>query len=163
MREGLKEDREPKAVILRRDCKRRGSSKINSHGHQKQERKGIQARLHKEWGSPGDLSGTARDFAWVHFGGRADVGRTEKKRRVAIVLACASKAYLGPYLEKTGAEPLLWTTGLMAPEAYTLKAALDGWIAHEDGEAIRKRAAGAYDKYQKCGLRGAQRLFASGW
>jgi hypothetical protein len=29
----------------------------------------------------------------------------------------------------------------MAPEAYTLKAALDGWIAGEDDEAIRQRAA----------------------
>jgi hypothetical protein len=51
----------------------------------------------------------------------------------------------------------------MAPEAYTLKAALDGWIAHEDGEAIRLRAAHAYDGYQHCGLRPAERLFATGW
>jgi len=51
----------------------------------------------------------------------------------------------------------------MAPEAYTLKSALDGWMEHESNEQIRQRAAGAYDKYQKCGLRGAQRLFASGW
>jgi phage-related baseplate assembly protein len=51
----------------------------------------------------------------------------------------------------------------MAPEAYTLKAALDGWIAGEDDEAIRQRAAQAYDKYQKCGSRAALRLFATGW
>jgi hypothetical protein len=51
----------------------------------------------------------------------------------------------------------------MAPEAYTLKAALDGWIANEDGESVRQRAAQAYDKHQHCGLRAAQRLFATGW
>ena len=49
----------------------------------------------------------------------------------------------------------------MAPEAYTLKAALDGWIAQEDDEAIRRRAAQAYDKYQKCGSRAALRLFVT--
>jgi hypothetical protein len=51
----------------------------------------------------------------------------------------------------------------MAPEAYTLKSALDGWIAGENNEQIRDRAAGAYDKYQKCGFRAAHRLLVSGW
>ena len=50
-----------------------------------------------------------------------------------------------------------------APEAYTLKAAVDGWILNEDGEKIRRRAAEAYHKYQKCGLKGALNLFATGW
>lgn len=85
------------------------------------------------------------------------------ERRDAIILACASKQYFGSALKATGAHPLLWTTGLMAPEAYTLKAALDGWAAQESGEAIRERAALAYDRYQHCGLRGARRLFATGW
>jgi hypothetical protein len=83
--------------------------------------------------------------------------------RDAIILACASKQYFSEALRASGAYPLLWTTNLMAPEAYTLKAALDGWITEETGEQIRERAAVAYDKYQKCGLRGARRLFASGW
>jgi len=58
---------------------------------------------------------------------------------------------------------LLWTTGLMAPEAYTLKSALDGWIAGDNAESIRRRAAQAYNKYQKCGERAAAKLFATGW
>src|ERR1700756_653607 len=29
---------------------------------------------------------------------------------------------------------------------------MDGWIAGERGEQMRDRGAGAYDKYQKCGL-----------
>jgi hypothetical protein len=90
-------------------------------------------------------------------------GTRGEKPRQTIVLACASKAFFAPYIRQTGAEPLLWTTGLMAPEAYTLKAALDGWIAHEDDEAIRQRAARAYDKYQRCGARAALRLFATTW
>jgi hypothetical protein len=83
--------------------------------------------------------------------------------RDAIVLACASKQYFGDGLRAGGAYPLLWTTNLMAPEAYTLKSALDGWIAGENREQIRDSAAAAYDKYQKCGSRAAHRLFATGW
>jgi len=83
--------------------------------------------------------------------------------RQTIILACASKAYFGPNLRVTGARPLLWTTGLMAPEAYTLKDALDGWMAGETPEEIRKRAAGAYAKYQKISMNAALRLFSAGW
>ena len=91
---------------------------------------------------------------------------TQKQNEIhrdAIILACASKQYFAEPLRATGAYPLLWTTGLMAPEAYTLKSALDGWIEHQSNEEIRQRAASAYDKYQKCGLQGARRLFATGW
>jgi hypothetical protein len=83
--------------------------------------------------------------------------------REAIVLACISKTYFAQALRATGAYPLLWTTGLMAPEAYTLKDALDGWITGESDEQIRERAARAYDRYQKCGIQGARRLLVSGW
>lgn len=83
--------------------------------------------------------------------------------RDAIILACISKHYFAELLKASGAHPLLWTTGLMAPEAYTLKSALDGWIEGETGEQVKERAATAYDRYQHCGLRGARRLFATGW
>ena len=83
--------------------------------------------------------------------------------RSAIILACASKSFFKDLLRKTGAQPLLWTTGLMAPEAYTLKAAVDGWISNESAEQIRQRAAAAYSKYQKCSLSSATRLFSNSW
>jgi hypothetical protein len=81
----------------------------------------------------------------------------------AIILACISKSYFASPLRATGATPLVWTTGLMAPEAYTLKSAIDGWILHESNDQIRERAAAAYDKYQKCGLKGARKLLVTGW
>lgn len=90
-------------------------------------------------------------------------GRRDDVRRDAVILACISKRYFAPALRETGAHPLLWTTNLMAPEAYVLKAALDGWLAGEDGEQVRQRAAKAYNTYQNCGLRAAQKLFATGW
>jgi len=89
--------------------------------------------------------------------------RVNTAQRQAIVLACISKTYFAEPLRATGAQPLLWTTGLMAPEAYTLKGALDGWINAESAEQIRERAAAAYDHYQKCGMKGARRLLVSGW
>lgn len=98
------------------------------------------------------------DFAMdKNFPGAAGNGRQ------AIILACASKAYFGSSLRATGARPILWTTGLMAPEAYTLKDALDGWMAGETPGQIRERAAAAYAKYQKISMNAALRLFSSGW
>jgi hypothetical protein len=74
----------------------------------------------------------------------------------SIVLACASRQYFEPLLAKAGSKPLLLTTGLMAPEAYTLTAAIE---AHVRGGDVREAAAQAYQAHQKCGLIGARRLF----
>ncbi len=51
----------------------------------------------------------------------------------------------------------------MAPEAYTLKAALDGWVLNEDPQQVRRRAAESYARYQRCSRRAARNLFHSSW
>ena len=79
----------------------------------------------------------------------------------AIVLACASRSYFAGLLQRHGAHPLLLTTGLMAPEAYTLDAAVTGWLEGATSEEVRRRAARAYDRYQHCGQAAALRLFHS--
>ncbi len=115
------------------------------------------------------IRGGANLVAYIGHDGLMDfqLSRFPRKKnevhREAVVLACASKQFFAEPVRASGAYPLLWTTGLMAPEAYTLKSALDGWIAGENNEQIRDRAAGAYDKYQKCGFRAAHRLLVSGW
>jgi len=86
----------------------------------------------------------------------------ERVHKDAIVLACKSKPYFEPRLSAVGARPVLLTTGFMAPEAYTLEAALDGWVRGESPEQIRSRAAAAYAEYQKCGMKAAKRLFYAG-
>ena len=113
--------------------------------------------------------GSADLVAYIGHNGLMDfdlptspIWRDERQRR-AIILACASKQYFDKPLIKTGATPLLWTTNLMAPEAYVLSAAIDGWVNKESDEAVRARAAAAYHKYQNCGLKAANRLFATGW
>jgi hypothetical protein len=114
-------------------------------------------------GGTADLLAYVGHDAFMDFQIPPIAGAKGGNPRRTIILACASKAYFSSYIRQTGAQPLLWTTGLMAPEAYTLKAALTGWIANEDDEAIRHRAAQAYDKYQKCGPRAALKLFATNW
>ncbi|MFL5763423.1 MAG: hypothetical protein ACJ77K_05720 [Bacteroidia bacterium] len=86
---------------------------------------------------------------------------TDKKE--VIILACASRSFYKEGIKAAGAYPLLWTTNLMCPEAYTLKAAIDGWLLNEDGEKIHLRAAEAYNQYLKSGIKGATALFATGW
>lgn len=113
--------------------------------------------------------GAADMVAYVGHDGLMDFSlpeypqKSDERRREAVILSCISKSYFSAPLQRTGANPLLWTTGLMAPEAYVLKAAVDGWMLREDGEKIRRRAAEAYNRYQKCGMKGAMNLFATGW
>jgi hypothetical protein len=77
----------------------------------------------------------------------------------AIVLACKSLDYFSARLDKVNANPLVLTTGLMAPEAYTLDAAIEKWITGASVEEVRKAAAAGYNKYQKTGRKAAERLF----
>lgn len=115
------------------------------------------------------LGGSADLIAYVGHDGLMDFSldaftqKSDDRRRDAVMLACISKRYFAEPLRATNANPLLWTTGLMAPESYVLKAAIDGWVLNETGEQIRKRAAAAYNQYQRCGTNAALRLFATGW
>jgi hypothetical protein len=114
-------------------------------------------------------SGSADLVAYIGHNGlmdfklHANPKRRDDRQRRAIILACASKQYFSPSLQVSGATPLLWTTNLMAPEAYVLSAAIDGWLKKESDEQVRLRAAEAYNKYQNCGVRAARALFATGW
>ncbi|MCK9996730.1 MAG: hypothetical protein KAH56_10690 [Candidatus Krumholzibacteria bacterium] len=83
----------------------------------------------------------------------------EVQPRSAVVLACMSKSYFLEHLQAADAHPLLLTTGLMAPEAYTLDSAIRSWVEDGTTEGVMQAAAVAYDQYQGCGLNGARRLF----
>jgi len=116
-----------------------------------------------------NAGGSANLVAYIGHNGLMDFQLSSKPRRKgegkrdAIILACLSKSYFAEALWEGGANPLLWTRGLMAPEAYTLKAAIDGWMLNESAEEVRTRAAKAYNQYQRCGLNAARNLLATGW
>lgn len=110
--------------------------------------------------------GSAHLVAFVGHNGLMDFSIDGPIRRVdgagagsSVVLACASKPYFLERLRLVGSHPLLLTTGLMAPEAYTLEAAIRSWAAGAGVAATREAAASAYNRYQLCGLRGARNLF----
>ncbi len=87
--------------------------------------------------------------------------KSDNQQRDIIILACYSKNYFQPHLQHLNVNRLLWTTGFMAPEAYTLHDALTGYVLSETNEQIRDRAAQAYHHYQKCGLNAAKRLLVT--
>lgn len=89
--------------------------------------------------------------------------KANDKKRELILLACASKNYFYYPVKRSGAYPLLWTTHLMCPEAYTLDAAIDSWIAGNTPGQTREKAAQAYNQYQKCGIKGARNLLVTGF
>ncbi len=86
-----------------------------------------------------------------------------QKKRDVIILACISKEYFYSFMQDFKVNPIVWSTGLMAPEAYTLKWAIDGWLQGENNQQIVERARKAYNHYQKCGMRGATNLLTTGF
>jgi hypothetical protein len=115
------------------------------------------------------INGNSKALAYIGHDGLMDFGLDERffnmdgKTRDVFILACISKRFFSRNLVDTKANPLIWSTGLMAPEAYTLHDALEGYIKNESPESIRTRAARAYSKYQRCGEKAAKNLLVTGY
>lgn len=115
------------------------------------------------------IGGSADLICYVGHDGLMDFSldtyplKTDDKKREVAIFACASKQYFYQSIQKTGAYPLLWTTNLMCPEAYTLEALVNSWMLNKSREEIREKVAQAYHKYQKCGIKGARNLLVTGW
>lgn len=117
----------------------------------------------------------------VSFGGSSDIvcytghdglmdfsidrsfNKKNNQERSTIILACYSKRFFTPHLKNTGAQPLIWSTGLMAPEAYILYDALAAKLNNKTTNEVQEAAAKAYAKYQKCSISAAQKLLVTGW
>jgi hypothetical protein len=99
----------------------------------------------------------------MDFGLESYPEKNDSRARPVLVLACYSKTFFAAGLKKAGAHPLLWTTGLLAPEAYVLKAAVESWMDGDSDKAVAEAAAKAYHRYQKCGLKAAKKLLVTGW
>jgi hypothetical protein len=89
--------------------------------------------------------------------------KSDTKREV-IILACYSKSYFKEAIKQSGAKPLVWSTGLMSPEAYTLEGAIRAWIENKSDEEVRHAAAIGYSTYQKtCSVKSARGLLVTGF
>lgn len=115
------------------------------------------------------IFGHARLLAFVGHNGLMDIAlpeiykQADSVQRDGIVLACFSKSYFSHHFKAAGAFPLLWTSNLFGPEAYTLHDALSGYIRGETGAAIQARAASIYARFTKCSVAAAKRLLVTGW
>lgn len=83
--------------------------------------------------------------------------------RETSVIGCISHKYFKEHLLASKGYPLLMTTNLMAPEAYVVESVIESWLNLDDEKVIRQNAGIAYNKYQKCGIKGATKLFKHGW
>lgn len=115
------------------------------------------------------INGNAKLTAYIGHDGLMDFNlnnnfdNADQKKRDAIILACFSKKYFTPHLAAAKANPLVWTSNLMAPEAYTLHDALTTYIAGGTNKQVQESAASAYSKYQKCSLKAAKNLLVTGY
>lgn len=115
------------------------------------------------------ISGNSSLIGYIGHNGLMDFNidevyeNTDGKTRNVIILACFSKMHFSRHLDKNKVNPLVWTTHLMCPEAYTIHDAITGYMAGEDNATIRKRAVLAYAKFQKCGEKAAGNLLVTGW
>lgn len=113
------------------------------------------------------IQGNARLVSYVGHNGLMEFNvegsydSIDNELRDVIILACISKNYFEPYLDLEFVNPLVWSTGLMAPEAYIIHDALAGYVNEESNEQIRERAAKAYSKFQKCSLKAAKNLLVT--
>ncbi len=115
------------------------------------------------------IAGNAKLLTYVGHDGLMDFEiesefkNTDNKKRDLMILACYSKRFFLPHLKEANVNPLVLTSGLMCPEAYTVHDAITGYLLNESNEQIRTRAAKAYAKYQKCSEKAARNLLLTGW
>ncbi len=115
-----------------------------------------------------EAGGAAHVIAFIGHNGLMDfaapvleASRAPLLAHASIVLACYSDRYFGALLDAQSA-PLITTTGLMAPEAYTLEAVLERWFSGARSDQVRGAAAAAYAHHQKISGSAALRLFRTG-
>lgn len=115
-----------------------------------------------------DAGGAAHLIAYVGHNGLMDFDAPEMSTvpqaasaRSSIVLACKSQEYFDELISFNQSHSLLTTTGLMAPEAYSLEAAVSAWFSGESPSSTRDHAADEYARFQKANSAWARKLFAT--
>lgn len=115
------------------------------------------------------LAGNSKMLSYIGHDGlmdfqlNADFKNTDGNKRDIAILACYSKSYFAQHLQNAKVNPMLWTTGLMCPEAYTIHDAINAYLNNEGNEGVRSKGAAAYAKYQKCSEKAARGLLVTGW
>lgn len=82
----------------------------------------------------------------------------DKMARSAVILACKSHEYFKNLIDSP-TSLLLTTRSFMAPEAYSLEAAITSWFENSDNRKVVTDASKAYAKYQKISEKSARTVF----
>jgi len=85
------------------------------------------------------------------------------RQKDAISISCQSKYYFNERFKKLNAYPLVVTTGNLYPGGFIIEGIIEKWGLQETDELIRQEAGNSYHRVKKCGIRGARRLFGSGF
>lgn len=80
-----------------------------------------------------------------------------------VAIACYSHSYFKDYWLYAHSYPIVSTTHLLAPEAYTIEAIINSWALGKSGTEIRNAAAKAYSDKHTCSYKTGQKLFKTGW
>lgn len=114
-----------------------------------------------------DAGGAAHVAAFVGHNGLMDFSApvlaeidVAVQPHASVVLACMSDPYFTRLL-RPNSWPLITTSGLMAPEAYTLASVVESWFSGSEPAKVRQVAARAYAKYQRIPDKPALRLFVT--
>lgn len=112
------------------------------------------------------INDAAHIMAYVGHNGLMDfslpirqVERNYHSTSSAIILACKSDPYFAEILRQTQTHKLLTTSGFMAPEAYTLEAAITRWFSGGSPKETHLAASEAYSQYQNAQLAWSKTLF----
>jgi hypothetical protein len=116
------------------------------------------------------INGNAKLLTYIGHDGLMDFGlnksfkNADGKERDVVILACKSKKYFSSFIKNAKAKPLLWTSDLMCPEAYTIHDLINVYIKSPT-DAIGMQDAGtkAYSKYQKCSVKASKNLLVTGF
>ena len=85
------------------------------------------------------------------------------RQKDAISISCQSKYYFNERFEKLNAYPLVVTTNNLYPGGFIVEGIIEKWAIQKSDELIRQEAGNAYHRVKKCGVKGARRLFQTGW
>ncbi len=86
--------------------------------------------------------------------------RSDDEPIASFVLACLSEKYFAKALHAVGSEPVVMTSSYMAPEGYVVDAVAKGLGDNEPIAGIRRRAVGAYARWQRISPGQASAIFA---
>ena len=134
---------------------------------------GVDVPLSPEGGGFVTAGGQAHLIAFVGHNGLGDFlmfGRGKLPRlwdaeegnppKSAMMLACGSMA-IKPYFDKADVHGLIYTTGSMSPEAYSLDIILRRWFAGKNPNEVHEAAATTYCRFQQpCSISWARELFS---